>query len=457
MKNSYLNSIDNNSYLNSIGNIWKTELDFILSKFEDKRMKMLSFLNTISDGERGLLNMDSYNVNQYLTKEPHNFNKQSQVFTQLEQSDHLSLELINFTISLFILAVRYPSVFWKTSKFFGIIFSIQMTYNIIQSLIIYSAFQILFKVIVCDPTKILVNLKSNLMLTSSQAVMVFVIYIFMITFSSISMYLYGLQKYKEWKMKQLKRMRITLPQKDQKLCGYFPHFCALVSFALMGLSAAPMFHDLTVIYCRSLDSAVLIGMISTIFHLFFYIIIWFFLTLKNKWKFIMDNKNPLYKSISQKSLHSNRGETPLLIIGNGKTYQIREPQSKKAILNVAQKYNSVQKHISPDENEDIYWLKPKQISPSEKSTDESSITWLKNENKNKEDKCEDNKSNKIKMFKSLRKLPKSPKNTIKQKKSLEKVKDFDEFYDSEGEYATLKQIVNNNISNDMATHMVSLI
>lgn len=56
-----------------------------------------------------------------------------------------SLEFLNFVLALLVWSVRYPSVFWETSKAFTIIFSIQMVANSIDILMLYAGTSILFK------------------------------------------------------------------------------------------------------------------------------------------------------------------------------------------------------------------------------------------------------------------------------------------------------------------------
>jgi hypothetical protein len=446
-------------------------MDFILNRLEDKRISMLSFLNTINDAERSKLNMESYTLNQYLTKQS-NLAKQYDV--HLEESGHLSLELINFAVALFVLAVRYPSVFWKVNKGFGLLFSIQIVINLVQSLLIYSAFQVAFKVLVCDPSLVLVRFHKASNLTVFRISVVFISYIILLTISSTPLYMYGLQKYREWRISQTRRMHITLLHDKHRLWGYSAHLCAFVTLIVLSLCVAPLFYELIVIYCGSLDSAVLAGIISTAFHFLFWIILWLMLTLKNKWHFTLnfesddiENKFNINSKIERKLMPYTRGDTPLLVIENGKTYQIREAASKRAILGVAQKSRIAQKPISPAEDEDIYWLKPKPSTPNkvlskESPEDEKTMSWLKNDKKfngNKNNKVSFDDGNSTTGSKGKRKNDKkSPKNTLKTKKNKNHGNgiDFDQLSDhSDGDYATLRRIATNDF-NDNLTHMVRI-
>lgn len=451
------------------GDIWKTEIDFILNRLEDKRISMLSFLNTINDTERSQLNLESYTLNQYLTKQS-NLAKQYEV--HLEESGHLSMEFINFAVALFVLSVRYPSVFWRVNKGFGFLFSINLVINLFQSLFIYSAFQVAFKVLVCDPSQVLVRFHNSSNLTVFRITVLFIAYIILLTMSSTPLYMYGLQKYREWRVSQTRRLHITLLHDKQRLCGHLPHFCAFIALIILSLCVSPLFYELIVIYCGSLDCALLAGIISTAFHFLFWIILWLLLTLKNKWNFTInfdcddfDNKFNNINRMEKKLLPYARGETPLLVIENGHTYQIRETASKRAILGVAQKSRFFQKPMSPTEDEDIYWLKPKPSTPNkvlgkESPEDENTMTWLKNDKKfngNKNNKVSFDDGNSTNGSKGRKKNSrKSPKNTLKSKKnkSDENGIDFDELSDhSDGDYATLRRIVTNDFNGSNLTHM----
>lgn len=56
-----------------------------------------------------------------------------------------SLEFINLIISLMVWSVRYPAVFWGTSKSFAIIFSLQMIINAIDILLGFAGGSVLYK------------------------------------------------------------------------------------------------------------------------------------------------------------------------------------------------------------------------------------------------------------------------------------------------------------------------
>ena len=58
----------------------------------------------------------------------------------------ISLEFINYGLALLVYAVRYPSVFWNTNKWFGTLFSFQLIGNMLQNLLSFSGMSILYKI-----------------------------------------------------------------------------------------------------------------------------------------------------------------------------------------------------------------------------------------------------------------------------------------------------------------------
>lgn len=69
-----------------------------------------------------------------------------------------SLEFLNLIISLMVWSVRYPAVFWGTSKAFSMVFSLQMIINTIDILLGFAGGSVLYKLqIVGSPLPLQVN------------------------------------------------------------------------------------------------------------------------------------------------------------------------------------------------------------------------------------------------------------------------------------------------------------
>lgn len=79
---------------------------------------------------------------------------------------------------------------------------------------------------------------------------------------------------------------ITLKEEgNSNLWSYFTHCAALCVLLSIGICNAPLIHDYTIVYKGSLDDVTLICIIGGILHLFCWIVIWLFLTIKQKWTF----------------------------------------------------------------------------------------------------------------------------------------------------------------------------
>jgi hypothetical protein len=80
---------------------------------------------------------------------------------------------------------------------------------------------------------------------------------------------------------------------------------------------------------------------------------------------------------------------PLLIVGNGRTYNIAETSPKKAIMSVIQKATMNKKASNgsvsnqDDEEEQIYWLRPALVSPQSSPDEAKQLCWFKNKPKHK--------------------------------------------------------------------------
>lgn len=179
---------------------------------------------------------------------------------------------------------------------------------------------------------------------------------------------------------------------------YFTHCAALCVFLAIAICNAPLLYDYTVVYRGSLDGAILFCIISTVLHLFIWLILWFFLTIKRNWifkvrviisttslhsartvKLVTDvdllackqrnnnNSNSNNRNNNSNNFNDAGGDdddddgdninesrndnddddndisdidnedctrAPLLVVGDGKTYSIAEALPKKAIMNV---------------------------------------------------------------------------------------------------------------------------
>ena len=66
---------------------------------------------------------------------------------------------------------------------------------------------------------------------------------------------------------------------------FFSHCAAMCVLIALAVCNGPLLYDYTLIYKGSLDGTVLACVIGTILHLFLWIVLWLFLTVKQKWTF----------------------------------------------------------------------------------------------------------------------------------------------------------------------------
>jgi hypothetical protein len=162
-----------------------------------------------------------------------------------------SLEFINLALALLVWSVRYPSVFWDSSKAFAMVFSLQMIINSIDILMLHVGTSILFKLQIVGQFMTIQNQPSPLLLNGIVTLALTLLAYVLIIASSMILYLYG---HSRLSAKIRDCQMITL--KDGDLWSYFSH-CASLCF-ILGISVvkAPIIHDLSVVYRISLDKTV---------------------------------------------------------------------------------------------------------------------------------------------------------------------------------------------------------
>ncbi|KAG5682306.1 hypothetical protein PVAND_011666 [Polypedilum vanderplanki] len=235
-----------------------------------------------------------------------------------------SLEYLNLALALLIWSVRYPSVFWESSKAFTMVFSLQMIINTIDILLLHVGTSILFKLQIVGQFMTVQNQPSPLLLNGIVTLALTLLAYVLIIASSMILYLYG---HSRLTAKIRDCQMITL--KDGDLWSYFSH-CASLCF-IFGISVvkAPIIHDLCVVYRISLDKTVFTSTMMTIVHIFLWVVIWMSLTAKRKWEF----KLPLVESI----------------------YQTRAEAIQQPLLAQNGRQCGIQKKDKEEGEETIYW------------------------------------------------------------------------------------------------------
>ncbi|GLV44477.1 tincar [Carabus blaptoides fortunei] len=405
--------------------IWRTDLDFMVVHHD--RLVVLSFMTAASPsnsttatvlpvGSTSVVESSTVTALLNSTKGPpaalpFSLVKVLKDFFNMDTSDNnvdsgfgssVSVEYLNYALALFVYSVRYPAVFWNTNKCFGIIFSIQLLANGLQSLLAFAGMSVLYKVQIIGAWKALPLLrhypdgmsplggKSPFLLNPHVTLSLFCLSSLLILSSSLILYLYGHGRFNSFLNQQRDKKHIFLPASSYHSWGYFTHCAALCLLVAVAVAYAPLLYDYTVVYRGSLDGAVLACIVATISHLFLWVLVWLFLTIKHKWTF------KLRVTVGRATVRSARSvklvtdidlmgcrtddnvQQPLLIVGNGRTYSVTEHSPKKAIMSVIQKAVMDKKNkqnsatnssvggsetADDDADEQIYWLRPALVTP----------------------------------------------------------------------------------------------
>lgn len=350
--------------------IWKTDLDFMLAKYNGHQYNFFGLLRTIELNEHKAIFGESASLGQLFIR---NSKTLSESFYELNQSGKISIEFFNFMFALIILTVRYSSVFWRTNKLFSLIFSGQLLMNLIQSVLMFGAFQIAFKIFVCDPSHLLIRYRESSSLSLFQLCTIFFVYLVVLHSSSLSVYVYGIQKYHEYRYARTIRMQSKY--QNSQYTSFAPYLMAMVFFFFIALLIGPLFYEHVIIYCGSLNINSLLVIFSTILYFSFWIILWVFLANKNSWTFVYDDKES-----DEFMVTFNSEPSSMIIMSQGKTLRVYEDAAKQAILNFAQsKVAEQSKHLSRSKS--ILGSKNDKMSRFNKNTRYSTRSYSNHINK----------------------------------------------------------------------------
>ena len=124
------------------------------------------------------------------------------------------------------------------------------------------------------------------------------------------------------------------------LWSYFSHCSAMCVLIALAVCNGPLLYDYTLIYKGSLDGTVLACVIGTILHLFLWIVIWLFLTVKQQWSFklrVTVGRHMVRNARSIKLVNdidlTDRDSEAMMIMANGRTFSVTESGPKKLIMN----------------------------------------------------------------------------------------------------------------------------
>ncbi|CAL4079306.1 unnamed protein product, partial [Meganyctiphanes norvegica] len=297
--------------------------------------------------------------------------------TGLEEEDNWHLgeiawgpftpHFLNYILAHLVYAGKYASVFWGTNKGLGLVFFLQLLFNVAQSALALSGFQVLYKVQVAGPEKVLPQY-DGFLLPLPILVAVFNAFEAMVLASGSVIYLYGYYKFNGFLNAEKEKYHILNKAGHQPSpWGYWPHCWSLLLLVLMTATASPIIHDWTVVFRVTTDTSIFVATMATLAHLFLWILLWMVLTIKTNWYFklrVQISKTIVTNTHSirlvnevQLSRQVEEADGPVMVIGAGKTYLMQEGSPKKSLMKIV--HNTVSEKKARGEEEEIYWLRPK--------------------------------------------------------------------------------------------------
>uniref|UniRef100_A0A182PSK8 Protein tincar n=1 Tax=Anopheles epiroticus TaxID=199890 RepID=A0A182PSK8_9DIPT len=190
-----------------------------------------------------------------------------------------SMEFVNLAIALAVWAVRYPSVFWHTSKSFACLFSLQMIANGADILLSFAGASVLYKLQTLGQA--LPLQAPALILNGTVTIALAILALILTIASSMVLYLYGHGKLAA----KVRDRRLITAKQSADVWAYFAHCSSLCFVLALAVVKAPLMHDLCATYRGSLDGAVLAAALGSVLHLFLWIVLWLGLTAKRRWHF----------------------------------------------------------------------------------------------------------------------------------------------------------------------------
>ena len=215
-----------------------------------------------------------------------------------------SPEFINFIFALLCFSLRYPAVFWHTSKPFSLLFSVHLVLNSAHALFTFCSMAVLYKVQVNS----MWFTEVSLVVPRAGVLGLHIVGGALIFFASLSVFNYGFSHYLLARQVALKQRYLQLLQQrgqlqqqqtsypDKQLLslpngccqGYAPHMAATGFLVAIVLCRAPLVYDCVSVYRNYsgfADRMLLSSLLCDVIYMLFWIILWFCFTLRQSWTF----------------------------------------------------------------------------------------------------------------------------------------------------------------------------
>lgn len=308
-----------------------------------------------------------------------------------------ALEFLNLVVAIVVWSVRYPSVFWATSKPFSILFTLQMVANGLSIVYDYLGSSILYKLQVVNEAA---GFKSStLLLNALVTISLLLLSVLLVLGSSHILYMYG-----HGKLSLKMRERRVISVKSSQAWIYFSHCSSLCFVLALAVVKAPLLHDLTMTYRENLSGTLFasgkIGLetfaqvtlitnsitvtpmppsaLISVCQLFLWVVLWLGLTAKRRWGFKLP---PLAQqhSLGGGAVHPGKQRIlngmmqgtvnePLLPRSPPPPPQLMDPQMPMGHHPGMLPSPSHQNTHPMDGGEEIYWPKLQPNSPKTKVT-----------------------------------------------------------------------------------------
>ncbi|EDW95834.2 uncharacterized protein Dyak_GE25500, partial [Drosophila yakuba] len=205
-----------------------------------------------------------------------------------------SAEFVNLLCALLVWSVRYPAVFWNTSKAFACVFSLQMVVAALDIILGYVGISNLYKLQIY--AEAMPVHQPGLILNAVVTLALYLLSTSLVLASSMVMYLYG-----HGRLATRMRDRSIITLKSHQTWIYFAH-CASLCFVLaLAVVKAPLLNDLSATYKNNLHCPTFLAALVGVTHLLLWIVIWLCLTIKRRWHFKLPPLDSTYGGLLGKS------------------------------------------------------------------------------------------------------------------------------------------------------------
>ncbi|KAH8414097.1 hypothetical protein KR222_006551 [Zaprionus bogoriensis] len=205
-----------------------------------------------------------------------------------------SAEFVNLLCALLVWSVRYPAVFWNTSKSFACVFSLQMVVAALDIVLGYVGVSNLYKLQIY--AEVMPVHQPGLILNATVTLALYLLASALVLASSMVMYLYG-----HGRLATRMRDRSIITLKASQTWIYFAH-CASLCFVLaLAVVKAPLLNDLSATYKNNLHCPTFLAALVGVTHLLLWIVVWLCLSIKRRWHFKLPPLDHTYGGLLNKA------------------------------------------------------------------------------------------------------------------------------------------------------------